>query len=74
MAVFENRQPVTDAKFINKSSLLILTFNVIRLPELKPKSNKKTRIYSLAGVLTGTIILEQNLDGSLVPGFKELKH
>jgi hypothetical protein len=30
VAVFENRQPVTAAKFINKSSLFILLLGVIR--------------------------------------------
>jgi hypothetical protein len=41
VAVFENRQPVTDAKFINKSSLFIQLLGVIRLLELKPISEKK---------------------------------
>jgi len=35
VAVFENRQPVVVAKFINKSSLFILLLGVIRLLELK---------------------------------------
>ena len=34
VAVFENRQPVTAAKFINKSSLFILLLIVIRRLEL----------------------------------------
>jgi hypothetical protein len=38
VAVFENRQPVTAAKFINKSSLFIQLLGVIRLPELKHNS------------------------------------
>ncbi len=42
VAVFENRQPVTDAKFINKSSLFILLLGFIRRLELKPIS-KLTR-------------------------------
>jgi hypothetical protein len=41
VAVFENRQPVTAAKFINKSSLFILLLGVIRLLELKPISKQK---------------------------------
>ena len=41
MAVFENRQPVTAAKFINKSSLFILLLGFIRRLELKPNSNQK---------------------------------
>jgi hypothetical protein len=35
VAVIENRQPVTAAKFITKSSLFILLLIIIRLP--KPK-------------------------------------
>jgi len=38
VAVFENRQPVTAAKFITKSSLFILLLGVIRRLELKPNS------------------------------------
>ena len=38
MWAFENRQPVTAAKFINKSSLLILLPGFIRGLELKPNS------------------------------------
>jgi hypothetical protein len=41
VAVFENRQPVTAAKFIIKSSLFILLLGVIRLQELKPISEEK---------------------------------
>jgi len=41
VAAFENRQPVTDAKFINKSSLFILLLSVIRRLELKPNSEQK---------------------------------
>ena len=41
VAVFENRHLVTEAKFINKSSLFILLLNVIRLLELKPNSEQK---------------------------------
>jgi hypothetical protein len=36
VAVFENRQPITVAEFINKSSLFIQLFGVIRRLELKP--------------------------------------
>jgi hypothetical protein len=38
VAVFENRQPVTAAKFINKSTLFVLLLGVIRRLELKPIS------------------------------------
>jgi hypothetical protein len=38
VAVFENRQPVTAAKFITKSSLFILLLGVIHRLELKPNS------------------------------------
>jgi len=41
VAAFENRHPVTAAKFINKSSLFILLLNVIRRLELKPISEQK---------------------------------
>jgi len=41
VAVFENRQPVTAAKFITKSSLFILLLGVIRRLELKPNSEEK---------------------------------
>ena len=40
VAVFEN-QPVTAAKFINKSLLFILLLNVIRRLVLKPISEQK---------------------------------
>jgi hypothetical protein len=38
VAAFENRQPVTEAKFINKSSLFILLLGVIRRLDMKPIS------------------------------------
>jgi hypothetical protein len=41
VTVFENRQPVTAAKFINKSSLSILLLGVIRRLEQKPNSEQK---------------------------------
>jgi hypothetical protein len=41
VAAFENRQPVTAAKFINKSSLFILLPGVIRRLELKLISEQK---------------------------------
>ena len=41
VAAFENRQPVTAAKFITKSSLFILLLGVIRRLELKPISEQK---------------------------------
>ncbi|MEN9548792.1 MAG: hypothetical protein RIR12_1383 [Bacteroidota bacterium] len=41
VAVFENRQPVAAAKFINKSSLFILLLGVIRRLKLKQNSEQK---------------------------------
>ncbi len=41
VAVFENRQPVTEDTFINKSSLFILLPGIIRLLELKLISEQK---------------------------------
>ncbi len=41
VAVFERRQPVTEAKFVNRSSLFILLLGVIRRLELKPISEQK---------------------------------
>jgi hypothetical protein len=41
VAVFENRQPVTAAKFIIKSSLFVLLRGFIRRPELKTISEQK---------------------------------
>ncbi len=43
VAVFEKRQPVTEAKFINKSSLFILLLGVILRLELKPIRQTKSR-------------------------------
>jgi hypothetical protein len=43
VAVFENRQPVTAAKFITKSSLFILLLGFIRRLELKPNSEQKVK-------------------------------
>ena len=40
VAVFGVRQPVTDAKFMNKSSLFVLLPGVIRRLELKPISEQ----------------------------------
>ena len=41
VVVFENRQPETEAKFINKSSLFIQLLGVIRQLELKLISEQK---------------------------------
>ena len=41
VVVFENRQPVTAAKFINKSSLFILLLGVIRHAETKAQKRTK---------------------------------
>jgi hypothetical protein len=46
VAVFENRQPLTAAKFITKSSLFIQLRGVIRRLELKPNNEQKLSIYS----------------------------
>jgi hypothetical protein len=42
VAVYENRQPVTAVKFINKSSLFIVFLSIIRLPKLKVGSEQET--------------------------------
>jgi len=49
VAVFKNRQPVTAAKFINKSSLFILLLGVIRRLELKLVSKQKVENIFVAG-------------------------
>ena len=41
VVVFENRQPVTAAKFIINSSLFILLLGIIRRLKLKPNSEQK---------------------------------
>jgi hypothetical protein len=41
VAAFENRQPVTAAKFIIKSSLFFLLLGVIRQLGLKPNNEQK---------------------------------
>jgi hypothetical protein len=41
VAVFENRQTVTEVKFINKSSLFILLLGFIPRLERKPISEQK---------------------------------
>ena len=41
-AVFKNRQHITVAKFINKSSLFILLLGLICPLELKPISKQKS--------------------------------
>jgi len=48
VAVFENCQPVTEAKFIDKSSLFILSFGVIRLLEQKLNSEQKVETIFVA--------------------------
>ena len=63
MAVFEHRQPVPAAKFINKSLLFILLLGVIRL--LKPKliSRQRGGIY-LSSAMFGNAVLPVVLFGS----------
>jgi hypothetical protein len=46
VAVFENRQLVTAAKFITKSSLSILLLDIIRRLGLKLNSEQKAEKYS----------------------------
>jgi hypothetical protein len=41
VAAIKNRQPLTAAKFITKSSLFILLLGVVRRLELKPNSEQK---------------------------------
>jgi hypothetical protein len=41
VAVFDNRQPITAAKFITKSSLFILLLGFIRQLELKPSNSEQ---------------------------------
>ncbi len=41
VAAFKNRQPITAAKFINKNSLFVQLFGVIRQLELKLNSEQK---------------------------------
>jgi hypothetical protein len=48
VAVFENRQLVTAAKFINKSSLFILLLGVIRQLKLKLISELTADCYSVS--------------------------
>jgi hypothetical protein len=45
VAVFENRQPVTAAKFITKNSLFILLLGVIR--RLEPKLNSEQKVENI---------------------------
>jgi len=45
VAAFENHRPVTEAKFINKSSLSILLLGFIR--RLKPKLNSKKKVENI---------------------------
>ncbi len=42
VAAFENRQPVTEVKFITKSSLFILLPGIIRQMVLKPNRQTKS--------------------------------
>ncbi len=62
MAAFENRQPVTEAKFINKSSLFILLPGVIRRLELKPISEQKVE-----NIFVAPPYCQTDVSGSGVP-------
>jgi len=48
VAAFENRQPITATKFINKSSLFILLLGVIRMLEPKLISEQKVEYIFVA--------------------------
>jgi hypothetical protein len=41
VAVFENRQPVTDAKLVEKCTCFIVLLSFILLPKLQPNSAQK---------------------------------
>ena len=58
VSVFENRQPVTTAKFINKSLLFILLLGVISQLELKSNSEQNSREY----IRRRAILLNRLLD------------
>jgi hypothetical protein len=45
VAVFENRQPVTAAELMNRSSLFILMLGVFRQLGLKPNSEQKVETH-----------------------------
>ena len=63
VAVFENRQPVTAAKFINKSSLFILLLGFIRRLELKPISEQKVEnIFVAPPILPNRLLTEVHLN------------
>ena len=59
MVAFENRRPVTAAKFINKSSLFVLLPGVVRLLELKPISEQKAE-----NIFVARHIAKPNVGGS----------
>ena len=79
MAVFENRQPVTAAKFINKSSLSILLPGFIRRLELKPINKQKVENifvappYCQTACCTNTLLVCQTVQPkvSCLPELKE---
>ncbi|CAN5680578.1 hypothetical protein BH11BAC3_BH11BAC3_10330 [soil metagenome] len=54
--VFENLQPVTELKFINKSSLFILFLIVNRLLELKLISEQKVENIRRPAILPSLVI------------------
>jgi hypothetical protein len=58
VAVFENRQPVTAAKFITKSSLFILLLGFIRRLEPKPNSEQKVENIFVAPPYCQTVLAE----------------
>ncbi|CAN5678398.1 hypothetical protein BH10BAC3_BH10BAC3_02550 [soil metagenome] len=55
VAAFENRHPVTEVKFINKSPLFILLLGVIRRLELKPICEQKLNVVRVAFVLVESV-------------------
>ena len=55
MAEFENCQSGTEAKFINKSSLFILSLGVIRRLDLKPNSEQKVEYIRRPAILPSNV-------------------
>jgi len=62
VAVFKNHQPVTQAKFINKSTLCILLPGVIRRLELKLISEQKVE-----NIFVAPPYCQTDVSGSGVP-------
>jgi hypothetical protein len=65
MAAFENRQPVTATRFINKNSLFILFLGIIRLLELMVNSEKIPRL------LIANVFLKSRMNREVHVRFRE---